>query len=44
MIGDRNNELHRVANSLLFRNQTILEEYRIRELFDEWNKNHCVPH
>ena len=32
-----------MANSLLFRNQTILEEYRIRELLDDWNKNHCVP-
>ena len=41
--GDRNNELIRVANILLFRNQNVLEEYRIKELLDEWNKNHCVP-
>ena len=41
--GDRNNELIRVANILLFRNQSVLEEYRIKELLDEWNKNHCAP-
>jgi hypothetical protein len=39
---NRNNELIRIANILIFRNQTILEEYKIRELFDEWNTDHCV--
>jgi MoxR-like ATPase len=41
--GDRNNQLLRVASILLFRNQSILEEYKIREIWEEWNKNHCIP-
>lgn len=41
--GDRHHELIRVANALLFRNQNLLEEYKVRELVEGWNKDHCIP-
>lgn len=41
--GSRHNDLIRIANALLFRNQNLLEEYKVRELVEGWNKDHCVP-
>ncbi len=41
--GERHNWLLGKMNSLLFRNQTILEEYKIKELLEGLNKDHCVP-
>ncbi len=41
--GSRHNDLIRIANALLFRNQNLLEEFKVRELVEGWNKDHCAP-
>lgn len=40
---NRHEALLRVMESLLKRNQNILEEYKIRELAEDWNMDHCQP-
>ena len=42
--GDNRHEaLLRVMESLLRRNQNILEDYKIMEIAEDWNKDHCQP-